>query len=335
MLCYLKNYKQARPHFAAEIGDYLSDKSCNTTKKTSIGGQALIEGIMMRGPHTSSMAIRRSDGSITTETWATGGSRWYTKLPIIRGIFNLFSSLATGYKCLMKSAELSDYSENEEPSKLDAWLDKHLGDKSVWVFNILVSVLAAALTIGLFMLLPSAIVKWVGSIFVAPDFVLTIVEGVIKIAVFVLYLFAVTRMSDIQRVFQYHGAEHKTIACYEAGDILTPENAAKYPRFHPRCGTSFMLIVLIISILVFSMVTWSSVWMRVVLKIVLLPLVIGISYEIIRFAGRHDNAFTRAISAPGLWLQNLTTFEPDESQLEVAITAMSPCIPENKDEDHF
>ncbi len=264
---------------------------------------------MMRGPYTSAMAVRKPDGEIYLETWETNGTGWYTKVPLLRGVCNLFLSLATGYRCLMKSAEISGM--------------------AVWVFNLLVTVLAMFLSIGLFMLLPSAIVKWVGSRFAAPAFVLTSIEGLIKIAVFILYLFAVSRMKDIYRVFQYHGAEHKTIACYEAAAELSPDNAKNYPRFHPRCGTSFLLIVLVISILVFSVVTWSSVWMRVALKILLLPVVVGIAYEIIRFAGRHDNPLTRAVSAPGLWLQNLTTFEPDESQLEVAIAAMKPCIPDD------
>lgn len=290
---------------------------------------------MMRGPHQSAMSVRKSDGTIYTETWDTGGNKWYTKMPLVRGIFNLFSMLALGYKCLMKSAEISGIAEDEEPSKLEIWLEKHLGDKVTWLFNILVSVFAAVITVFLFMLLPATIVKFLGSTFSAPSFLLTIAEGILKIAIFVLYLFAISRTSDIHRVFQYHGAEHKTIACYEAGDELTPENAMKYTRFHPRCGTSFMLIVLIISIIVFSVVTWSSIWMRVALKILLLPLVVGISYEIIRLAGRYDNALTRAVSAPGLWLQNFTTFEPDASMLEVAIASMQPCIPENEDEDRI
>ncbi len=287
----------------------------------------------MRGPYTSAMAIRKPDGTIAVETWKTGASGWYSKVPIIRGVVNLVSSLATGYKCLMKSAEISGTELEEEPSKFEQWLEKHLGDKVTWLFNAVVSILSVIIAVGLFMLLPAAIVKFIGNAFQAPDFALTVVEGLLKIVIFILYLFAVTRLKDIQRVFQYHGAEHKTIACYEAGDELIPENAKDYTRFHPRCGTSFLLIVLVISILVFSVVTWSSLWMRVLLKLALLPVVVGLAYEVIRFAGRHDNPFTRAISAPGLWLQRLTTFEPDESQLEVAIAAMQPCIPaDGKDE---
>ncbi len=321
-----EKYRENTAARDGEIGDSLTKQPI---KKTSIGGQALIEGVMMRGPETSAMAIRKPDGSIEVETWETGKQRWYTKLPIVRGIFNLFSSLATGYKCLMKSAEISGLAQEEEPSKFDRWLEEHLGDKVTWLFSAIVTVLAAVISVGLFMLLPAAIVKWIGGAFHASNMALSAVEGLIKIGIFVLYLYVVTRMKDIQRVFQYHGAEHKTIACYEAGAELLPENAREYTRFHPRCGTSFMLIVIVISILIFSLVTWSSIWVRVALKIVLLPLVIGLAYELIRFAGRHDNLLTRIISAPGLWLQHLTTFEPDESQLEVAIAAMKPCIPEN------
>ncbi|MCQ4897635.1 DUF1385 domain-containing protein [Anaerotruncus sp. DFI.9.16] len=298
-------------------------------KKTSIGGQALIEGVMMKGPRISAMAIRQQNGEIITETWDSGGNKWYHKVPILRGIFNFIGMLGQGYKCLMRSADLSGFAEEEEPSKFDRWVDEHLGDKAMWVFNAVVTILAAVLCVGLFMLLPAAVIKFLGHFVNAPGFAMTLTEGLLKIAIFILYLFLVTRMSDIHRVFEYHGAEHKTIACYEAGDELTPENAKKYVRFHPRCGTSFLLIVLVISILVFSVVTWSNIWMRVALKILLLPVVIGISYEIIRYAGRHNNPFTRALSAPGLWLQRLTTFEPDLTQLEVAIAAMTPCIPEN------
>ena len=185
------------------------------------------------------------------------------------------------------------------------------------------------------MLLPASIVKFLGTRLQAPTFVMTILEGCIKIIIFILYLFLVTRMKEIQRVFQYHGAEHKTIACYEAGEELTPENARKHTRFHPRCGTSFLLIVLVISIFVFSVLSWDNIWMRVVLKLVLLPVVVGVAYEIIKLAGRYSNPFTRMISAPGLWLQRLTTFEPDDTMLEIAIVAMKPCIPENPKDDLY
>ena len=329
--------RMACQHGKPERIDILSEKSCSAAKKTSIGGQALIEGVMMRGPFTSAMAIRKPDGELYLETWETGANKWYNKTPILRGICNFIAMLITGYKCLMKSAEISGFAEEEgsEPSKFDAWVDKHLGDSAVYIFNVIVTVLAMAIAIGLFMLLPAALIKWVGGMAALPNMALSLIEGLIKIAVFILYLYAVTRMKDIRRVFEFHGAEHKTIACYEAGDELTPENAKKYTRFHPRCGTSFLLIVLVVSIFVFSVLSWENVWLRVGLKILLLPVVVGLSYEVIRFAGRHDNPFTRAISAPGLWLQNLTTFEPDEVQLSVAIAAMKPCIPEDKNADNY
>ena len=313
----------------------MSNDAKKPQKKTSIGGQALIEGVMMRGPHTSAMAIRKPDGQITVETWDTGEKKWYHQVPIVRGIVNFVVMLVTGYRCLMRSAELSGIAEEEEPSKFDQWVDEHLGDKAVGVFNLLVTVIAMALAIGLFLLLPAALIKLVEGAWAPPSFVMTLSEGILKIVIFVGYLFLVTRMQDIHRVFEYHGVEHKTIACYEAGDLLTPENAKKYVRFHPRCGTSFLLIVLIVSILVNSVLTWDSLWMRVVLKLLMLPLVVGISYEVIRFAGRNDNCITRVVSAPGLWLQRLTTFEPDLTQLEVAIAAMQPCIPENQNDDLY
>lgn len=306
-------------------------------KKTSIGGQALIEGVMMRGPHLSTMAIRKPDKSVYLETWDNGPKKWYQRVPFARGIFNFISMLVVGYRCLMKSAEISGMSDMDdtEPSKFEKWLEAHLGDKMSWVFNIAVTVAAMVICLGLFMLLPAAIVKFLGTVLHAPSFVMTILEGCIKIAIFVMYLFLVTRLNDIRRVFQYHGAEHKTIACYEAGEELTPENAMKHTRFHPRCGTSFLLIVLVISIFVFSVLSWENVWLRVVLKLLLLPLVVGIAYEIIKLAGRYSNPLTRAVSAPGLWLQRLTTFEPDETMLEIAIAAMKPCIPENETDDLY
>ena len=282
------------------IDAILSESAKKPQKKTSIGGQALIEGVMMRGPYVSAMAIHKSDGEITVETWETGSRRWYYGIPIVRGIVNFVVMLVTGYRCLMRSAELSGIAEEEEPSKFDLWVDEHLGDKAVGVFNFLVTVIAMVLAIGLFLLLPSALIKLAeGALLHLPNFVMTLSEGILKIAIFVGYLFLVTRMKDIHRVFEYHGAEH------------------------------------IVSILVNSVLTWDSLWIRVVLKLLMLPLVVGLSYEVIRFAGRNDNALTRAVSAPGLWLQRLTTFEPDLTQLEVAIAAMKPCIPENKNDDLY
>lgn len=305
-------------------------------KKTSIGGQALIEGIMMRGPETSSMAVRQPDGEINLSTWSTNkGDKkpWYKTAPIVRGSFNFIDMMALGYKCLIKSADLAGF-EEEEPSKFEKKLMELLGDKFSSVLGSAAMLLGVALSVGLFMVLPTVLVGFLKN-FVASQAALTAIEAVTKIAIFVLYLYAVSKMGDVRRVFEYHGAEHKTIACYEAGEELTVENVRKHSRFHPRCGTSFMLIVMVVSVLVFSFASWSSVIGRVLLKLLLLPLVVGISFEIIKLAGRYDNPLTRAISAPGLWLQNLTTYEPHDEQIEVAIAAMKPCIPVDQQQDRW
>ena len=311
----------------------MSENSCKKEiKKTSIGGQALIEGVMMKGPRISAMAIRQQNGEIITETWDSGGNKWYHKVPILRGIFNFIGMLGQGYKCLMRSADLSGFAEEEEPSKFDRWVDEHLGDKAMWVFNAVVTILAAVLCVGLFMLLPAAVIKFLGHFVNAPGFAMTLTEGLLKIAIFILYLFLVTRMSDIHRVFEYHGAEHKTIACYEAGDELTPENAKKYARFHPRCGTSFLILVVIVSVFLYSVLPWSSTSLRVLFKLLLLPVVMGISYELLKWCGRSDNIATRIIRQPGLWVQRLTVFEPDDSMIEVAIAAVTPVLPEDPED---
>ncbi len=302
--------------------------------KTSIGGQALIEGVMMRGPSTTAMSVRKSDGSIITESWETGGEKkpWYKKTPFVRGIFNFIDMMLFGYRCLMRSADLAEI--EEDPSPFEKRLMKLFGDKFESVFTGLALVIALLFAVGLFMILPTLIASFLGR-FITHRFVLTLLEGCLKISIFVLYLAAVSRSKDIRRVFEYHGAEHKTIACYEAGLPLTPENAINFTRFHPRCGTSFILIVLVVSIMLFSVVSWDSLLMRLALKLLLLPLVVGIAYEIIRIAGHYDNALTRAISAPGIWLQRFTTYEPDASQLEVAIASMLPCIPLAEGEDRW
>lgn len=307
--------------------------------KSKIGGQALIEGVMMKGIYTSAMACRLPDGTIDVETWEEKNGKnapWYRKTPFIRGTFNFVSSLIDGYRCLMKSADkqMTEEESEEEMSKLDKWLNEHLGEKLMGIISVISIVFSLVLCIGLFKFLPMWIVGLLKNV-VSSRIVLTIAEGLIKIAIFVGYLAVTSLMKDIRRTYEYHGAEHKTIACYEAGDELTPENVKKYSRFHPRCGTSFIFISLFISIFVFCFITWSSMAARMALQIVLLPVIVGISYELIRLAGRYDNAFTRIISAPGLNLQRLTTREPDEKEIEVAIAAIKPCIPENKEDDRW
>ncbi len=302
-------------------------------KKTSIGGQALIEGVMMRGPRKTAMAVRSPEGEIQMEEWETASpSVWYKKAPFVRGIFNMVDTFRLGYKCLMRSAEIAglEEEEDEEPSKLE----KLLGDKFFSFLAGVAMVLGVLLAVGLFVVLPTLLVGLLRQVVEIP-FVLTVVEGGSKILLFVGYLALVSRMKEIHRVFEYHGAEHKTIACYEAGEELTVENVAKHRRFHPRCGTSFLLIVVIVSILLSSLVSWDNVVIRVVLKILLLPVVVGVAYEIIKLAGRYDNILTRLVSAPGLWLQRLTTQEPDEGQMACAIAAMEAVIPEQEGEDRW
>lgn len=299
--------------------------------KTSVGGQALMEGIMMRGPEKICVAVRRPDGTLDMTYEDVKHHRWQ-KIPLVRGAAAMIENLVLGYRYLMHSAEVSMPEEaEEEPGRFEKWLGEHAGPGVQNFFMALAAVCGGLLAIVLFMVLPTAIVGLIDR-FVPLGWGKVVLEGVLKIALFVGYLFLCTRMKEIHRVFEYHGAEHKTIACYEAGEELTVENVRHHRRFHPRCGTSFMILVLIVSILLFSVLPWSSTGLRVVLKLLLLPVVMGVSYELIKLAGRCDNLFTRIISAPGLWLQRLTTFEPDDSMIEVAIAAVTPVLPDHPDE---
>ena len=299
--------------------------------KTSVGGQALMEGIMMRGPEKICVAVRRPDGTLDMTYEDVKHHRWQ-KIPLVRGAAAMIENLVLGYRYLMHSAEVSMPEEaEEEPGRFEKWLGEHAGPGVQNFFMALAAVCGGLLAIVLFMVLPTAIVGLIDR-FLPLGWGKVVLEGVLKIALFVGYLFLCTRMKEIHRVFEYHGAEHKTIACYEAGEELTVENVRHHRRFHPRCGTSFMILVLIVSILLFSVLPWGSTGLRVVLKLLLLPVVMGVSYELIKLAGRYDNLFTRIISAPGLWLQRLTTFEPDDSMIEVAIAAVIPVLPDHPDE---
>ncbi len=299
--------------------------------KTSVGGQALMEGIMMRGPEKICVAVRRPDGTLDMTYEDVKHHRWQ-KIPLVRGAAAMIENLVLGYRYLMHSAEVSMPEEaEEEPGRFEKWLGEHAGPGVQNFFMALAAVCGGLLAIVLFMVLPTAIVGLIDR-FLPLGWGKVVLEGVLKIALFVGYLFLCTRMKEIHRVFEYHGAEHKTIACYEAGEELTVENVRHHRRFHPRCGTSFMILVLIVSILLFSVLPWSSTGLRVLLKLLLLPVVMGVSYELIKLAGRYDNLFTRIISAPGLWLQRLTTFEPDDSMIEVAIAAVTPVLPDHPDE---
>lgn len=315
--------------------------------RSKIGGQALIEGVMMKGVHTGAMACRLPDGTIDVETWEEHNGKempWYRKCPFVRGSFNFVISMRDGYRCLMKSAEkqmTEEEKENEpqeEMNRFERWLNDKLGDK---VFGIIMSismVIGVAFAIFAFIFLPKFLIGLLITHTAIPDdsrFVRSLLEGVLKIIIFLGYMAFTGCMKDIRRTYEYHGAEHKTIACFEAGDPLTVENVKKHCRFHPRCGTSFIFITLIVSILVMCCVPLTVVWQRVLVSILLLPLVVGISYEFIRIAGRSDSWITRALSFPGLQIQRITTREPDASQIECAIAALKPCIPDNLEEDEW
>ncbi len=312
----------------------------NEKFKTSIGGQAVIEGVMMRGPEKGAMACRLPNGEIDLETWEVKGSKaWYRKVPFVRGIFSFISSLILGYKCLMKSADKQMTEEDEEPeTKFEKWLSEKLGDKIMPVISALAMVLGVGLAVVLFIWLPSLLSKFVDKhIITLTKFEKNVIEGLIKIIVFISYTALTRLMKDMSVTYEYHGAEHKTIACYERQEELNVENVKKQCRFHPRCGTSFIFLVLFISIFVTTIfnVSWKNLALRVLFKIALLPVVTGIAFELIRLAGKYDNPVTRAISAPGLWIQRITTKEPNDKQIECAIAALKECIPANEGDDKW
>lgn len=304
-------------------------------KKTSIGGQALIEGIMMRGPVLTSMATRMPDGSIDVETWNTHkGSKtpWTRRAPFIRGIFNMVDSMVVGYHCLMKSAEKAGV--EEEPSKFDKWLEKKLGHNMMKMLGGFAAVLGVALAAVLFIFIPTGLSSLLKPL-IGTGVGLSLIEGLIKVIILVGYMWLCSRMKDMRRVFEYHGAEHKSVACYEAGLPLTVENVRPQRRLHPRCGTSFLFLVVFISIIIGSFISWDNPAIRMLLKLLLIPVVVGISYELIKLAGRSDGIFTRIISAPGMWLQHITTCEPDDGQIECAIAALTAVIPEDENADRW
>ena len=295
--------------------------------KSKIGGQALIEGIMMLGPDKGAMACRMPDGSIDLETWQENNGKnapWYKKTPLVRGCVNFVVSLIKGYKYMMKSAEKQFTEEEKEES----------GSVMYQISMYVGIVLGLVLAVGLFVFLPKFLVGLMPTV-ESLSILRSIVEGLVKIAIFVLYMYLISLTKDIRRQYMYHGAEHKTIACHEAELPLTVENVRKQTRFHKRCGTSFIFIVLFVSIFVMCFVPFTVTWQRVVASLALLPLIVGISYECIRLAGNNDNLFTRILSAPGLAMQRITTREPDDSMIEVAIAALRECIPADKADDKW
>lgn len=318
-------------------------------KMTSIGGQAIIEGVMMKGPSKIAMAVRKPDGEIVIEEKESKGIGKWAKVPIIRGVIAFVSSMVTGVQALMFSAKFFDIEDDEDtkPNSKKKTADKKSNKDSNQTENGLSDAalygtvfVSLIISIGLFMLLPNFIAD-----LVVPEGQTTlynVVEHLIKIVIFLGYLIGVSKMKDIQRVFEYHGAEHKSIFCYENGEELTVENVKKHSRFHPRCGTSFLLFVIIVSIIFFSFLPRITGYVRIVnillnmgIRLLLMPIVAGISYEIIKFAGKSTNKYVQLLNKPGMWLQRLTTREPDDSQIEVAIASLKAVIPENGEDDRW
>ena len=331
----------------------MAKKTTNEKFKTMIGGQALIEGIMMMGPDKCATVVRAKDGIHTKVEPRKPVKRCSVKkIPFVRGVFNFCASMKTGVSALMYSADFFvDEEENsaEKQSKFDAWLGKKLSsEKAQSVLVTVAVVLGIALSVGLFIVLPSLIGSFINRWITDNEIVRNLIEGAVRIAIFLVYMFLISRMKDMKRVFSYHGAEHKTIRCYEAKLPLTVENVRRQTRLHPRCGTSFLFVVIIVSILVFSVASVLlrpitpefdsavlNALVRVALKLLLLPLVVGISYEFNRLVGRYDNWLTHALSAPGMWLQYLTTNEPDDSMIEVGIEALTLVLPEQEGSDKW
>lgn len=319
------------------------------THKTSVGGQALIEGIMMQGPKGAAVSVRLPDGTIDTEMKQVKHVKDKIKVlgwPILRGPVAFVESMIFGYQCLMLSAEKSGLEdmdmEEDKMSKLDKWLNDHMSKKFMNVLTGFASVLGVLLAMVLFMYLPTVVTNFFNRL---ADGALTnwraLIEGIMRMVIFVLYIALCSLMKDIKRTFMYHGAEHKTIFCYEHGLELTTENVRKQSRFHPRCGTSFMFVMIIISVIVSSVISVAfpglrdntAIWM--IIKLLILPLVMGLGYEFIKYAGRHENLLVRILSAPGLWMQRLTTKEPDDSMIEVAITAFKAVITDDPKDDEI
>ena len=328
------------------------EAQCCEKFKTTIGGQALIEGIMMRGPEKDAIVIRGKDGlTVEVNDRKLNPPDSFKNWPFFRGMFSFFDAQVTGVKALMRSADLAPEEYQEEPTKFDLWLEKKLGNEKFQQAVIGIAVaLGLGLSIGLFFLLPMVIVGFFDK-FIDSTVTLNLLEGLVRIVIFLAYMLLVSRMQEMKRVFAYHGAEHKTIRCYEAQLPLTVDNVRLQTRLHPRCGTSFLVVVMVISILVFSVAstglltlfpaleairgTFVYRLLMICFKLLLLPVVVGITYEINRWCGRVDNRFTRILSAPGMWMQNFTTYEPDDSMIEVAITAVNAVLPEKEGSDRW
>ena len=305
--------------------------------KTMIGGQALIEGIMMRGPEKESIVVRSPEGLVvkTQPLKLVARKHKIFGWPFVRGVVNFGASMVNGIKALLYSAEFFPEEEVGEPSKFNQWLEKKIGSEKMEKYVIYSAlVLGLAMAVGLFVLLPTFIAGLFKGLH-GNYFARNLVEGIVKIILFMGYMILVSQMKDMKRVFSYHGAEHKTIRCYEAQLPLTVENVRPMTRMHPRCGTSFLLVVICISILLGAVIRVDNTIVRMVLHLLLLVPIVGISYEFNRLVGRHDNWLTRILTAPGQWMQNFTTHEPDDSMIEVAITALQEVLPEQEGADQW
>lgn len=293
-------------------------------KYSGIGGQAVIEGIMMQNEGDYAIAVRRPDGEIEVKKDSYVGLTKKYKLlglPFIRGIFSFADSMIVGTRALTWSCSFFEDDEDTEPGRFEQWLDRVFGEKLEKVLMTLVMVFSFVMAIGIFMVLPMLIARvlklWIGS-----ETVMAVLEGVIRILIFILYIKLVSRMNDIRRTFMYHGSEHKCINCIEHGLELTVANVRASSKEHKRCGTSFIMIVMVISILFFMVIRVDTLWLRALSRIILIPVIAGVSYEFLRFAGRHDSKAVDLLSRPGMWMQGLTTTEPDDSMVEVAIAAV-------------
>ena len=310
--------------------------------KTMCGGQALIEGIMMRGPEKEAVVVRKPDGELEVKVEPlklVKPRHPWLGLPFLRGPVNFVDSMVHGVRALMYSAEFypDDEDSPAEPSKLDRWLEEHLSsEKAMGVIVTLSVILGLGFSILLFFILPTLLTGLLVRFHLVENrLALSLIEGVVRMAIFLVYIILMSQMKDMKRVFRYHGAEHQTIFCYENGLPLTVENVRKMPRHHPRCGTSFLFVVMAVAILVHAAlgVGWDNTWLRLAVRLLSLPVIVSITYEINRFVGRHDNWLTRVLTAPGLWLQNWTTQEPDDSMIEVGIRALVEVLPQERGAD--
>ncbi len=315
--------------------EYIMKKEESCSRLNRVGGQAVLEGIMMKSSDNCCTACRLENGEIGVHERKFVSVRKkhkFLNIPILRGIVNFIEMLILSYSTLTISAEMMGISEEEQETKAEKWLKKHFGIKLFDILMVIALVLGVALCLGLFIYLPTIAVSGIAHLFGVEELGTwrAVPEGFIKIGIFVLYIYLVSLMPDIRRTFEYHGAEHKCIACFEAGEEMTPQNAKKYTRFHPRCGTSFLFVMLFIGIIISLLIPTSlNDVLRSVIKLLLMPVIVGLGYEFIMYAGKHPNLISKILSAPGLWMQRLTTREPDEKQLEVAIVAMKCAMPED------